>query len=532
MLFLDFVLFARVSAKMPRQDLTLAEKIDFLDTIKQQPKNTSQRRLVEITGLAKTTISRLTKEENELREEWAHCGERRGTQRKRKREGKDPDVDAALNEWFGIVTGRAVRVSGPMLKSKAENLAKKLGHDNFKATDGWLSRWKSRHEIKFKRAHGEKDSADGASAELWKSTKLPVFLENFNADDIYNADETGLYYRATPDGSLTYKHVELSGSKKAMDRVTVLCCSNMSGTDKRKLLVVGKSTNPRCFKGLRMDSLPVVYRANRNAWMTSELFKEWLMVWDKELQRQSRKVLLLLDNCAAHPQLQCLKNIRQEFLPPRTTALVQPMDMGIIKNLKTVYRARLVNYVLEAIEESSLTSLSKAIEVSGKVNILQALTFLADSWRKVSSETIRNCFSHCGFKYLVSEIDVDMIIESKSNDGHEELEQVNNHEEYLSIDNDLQCYDVNEDCDESIVARVSAKHTTAEHHESDDDTPNKLVQVTTQDARKSIETLRRYFMQDGNEGSPIAALDVCGDFVHMQSANKARQITLDRFFNK
>ncbi|XP_035218679.1 tigger transposable element-derived protein 4-like [Stegodyphus dumicola] len=109
----------------------------------------------------------------------------------------------------------------------------------------------------------------------------------------------------------------------------------MSGTDKRKLLVIGKSTKPRCFKGLRMESLPVVYRANRNAWMTSELFKEWLKDWDRELQRQSRKVLLLLDNCAAHPHLDCLMNVQLEFLPPRTTALVQPMDMGIIKNLKT-----------------------------------------------------------------------------------------------------------------------------------------------------------------------------------------------------
>ncbi|XP_035205886.1 tigger transposable element-derived protein 4-like [Stegodyphus dumicola] len=130
----------------------------------------------------------------------------------------------------------------------------------------------------------------------------------------------------------------------------------MSGTDKRKLLVIAKSTKPRCFKGLRVNSLSVVYRANRNAWMTSELFQEWLKDWDRELQCQSRKVMLLLDNCAAHPHLDCLKNIQLEFLPLRTTTLVQPIDTGIIKNLKTLYRARLVNYILEAIEESLLTS--------------------------------------------------------------------------------------------------------------------------------------------------------------------------------
>jgi hypothetical protein len=98
-----------------------------------------------------------------------------------------------------------------------------------------LSQWKSRHEIKFKKALGDKESADSAGAEEWKLTKLPELLEKFPTDDIYNGDEIGLYYHATPDGSSSYKHVALSGSKKAMDRVTVLCCSNMSGSDKRKL---------------------------------------------------------------------------------------------------------------------------------------------------------------------------------------------------------------------------------------------------------------------------------------------------------
>jgi hypothetical protein len=50
-----------------------------------------------------------------------------------------------------------------------------LGHDDFKATGGWLSRWKCKFGIKFKKAHDEKDSADAVSAKQWKSTKLPSF---------------------------------------------------------------------------------------------------------------------------------------------------------------------------------------------------------------------------------------------------------------------------------------------------------------------------------------------------------------------
>ena len=72
------------------------------------------------------------------------------------RKGKAPEVESALNQWFGTVTSKEQKLCGPM--EKAENLAKKLGHTNFVTTEGWLSRWKTRHQIRYKRAHGEKGS--------------------------------------------------------------------------------------------------------------------------------------------------------------------------------------------------------------------------------------------------------------------------------------------------------------------------------------------------------------------------------------
>ena len=56
-----------------------------------------------------------------------------------------------------------------------------------------------------------------------------------------------------------------------------------------------------------------------------------------------------------------------------------------------------------------------------------------------------------------------------------------------------------------------------EGKESDEVDTSELERVATQDARNFIDRLRRYFMQEGNEGSPLSALDVCADFVHSQS---------------
>ena len=86
-----------------------------------------------------------------------------------------------------------------------------------------------------------------------------------------------------------------------MDRVTILCCVNMTGSDKKKLFVIGKSKKPHCFTHISVEKLPVKYLANKKAWMTSNIFVHWLEQWNKELRVKSRKILLIVDNCTAHP---------------------------------------------------------------------------------------------------------------------------------------------------------------------------------------------------------------------------------------
>lgn len=378
-------------------------------------------------------------------------------------------------------------------------------------------------------------------AEEWKNTKIATFLDNFCADDIYNADETGLYYRATPDGSLCYKHIELSGYKKAMDRITVLCCANMSGTDKRKLLVIGKSAKPRCFKGIRIENLPLEYHANKNAWMTSEIFRKWLTSWDAELQVQQRKIMLLVDNCAAHPHLDNLQNIKLEFLPSNTTSLVQPLDMGIIKNLKTLYRGKLVNYIVESIDDNLLTSSSTARDISAKINLLQAIQFLTDSWRAIKIKTIQNCFAVSGFSLVHALQNLDetesgvfsQVTSENLNETESDLSSqvtIGNYQEFLTIDNNLPCYDETENYENAIIQGIQSTRQILDE-DSDADDENLPVPVTNQEARKCITMLQRYFIQEGNDESPMSALDTCADFVQKQSYKHKRQTILHEFFN-
>ncbi|KII70176.1 hypothetical protein RF11_01629 [Thelohanellus kitauei] len=141
---------------------------------RRDPLNTSYRRLAEITGVPKSTIFRVLRQESQLREELVYQEGQAGTS-KRKREGKDLDVAETLDKWFFIVNGKGVNINSPILKAKSEEFAKRWGRNDFKATNGWLLRWRARHNIRFKKANGENGSVDNETAEQWETTKIPTF---------------------------------------------------------------------------------------------------------------------------------------------------------------------------------------------------------------------------------------------------------------------------------------------------------------------------------------------------------------------
>ena len=119
-------------------------------------------------------------------------------------------------------------------------------------------------------------------------------MTEYDLDDIYNADETGLFFRLAPDQTLATKDDQAKGCKKDKERITILFCCNASGKNKIKPFVIGKSQKPRCFNHINIETLPVKYSNSTNAWMTMELWDEW---FDFQLKKKS---ILLIDNCPAH----------------------------------------------------------------------------------------------------------------------------------------------------------------------------------------------------------------------------------------
>ena len=82
--------------------------------------------------------------------------------------------------------------------------------------------------------------------------------------------------------------------------------------------------------------------------MTSVLFEEWITNWDAALRKEGHKIFVLFNSCSAHSQkISMLTNKWLKFLYTNLTSRVYPIDMGVIKNLKTFNRKDLAQMMID-----------------------------------------------------------------------------------------------------------------------------------------------------------------------------------------
>ena len=226
------------------------------------------------------------------------------------------DLNDKVWQWFLDARAKNLPVSGRMLQDQASNLAQEMGYKDFSASNGWLRSFRQRHGILHAVLSGESSDVNPVVVSDW-SQRLGDICKGYAPEDIFNCDETGLFYRTLPNKSLVAKGATTSNGKLAKERITVLLAASGTG-EKLMPLVIGKSANPRCFSQFKRDQLGVIYEANKKAWMTSEIFARWLRKINNKMCLQSRKILLFMDNCGAHPSLE-LTNVKLMFFPPNTT---------------------------------------------------------------------------------------------------------------------------------------------------------------------------------------------------------------------
>ncbi|XP_044597489.1 tigger transposable element-derived protein 6-like [Cotesia glomerata] len=353
-----------MGVKRKYTELDIVKKKKIVDLLEQK---VSQRNIAIQFGISKTTVVNIGHNKDLILKMWNNncSGDRKRKLRKTEFEG----VNLGVLKFFELCRSKDVPVSGVMLKKKSLEIAKMLGINEFRASNGWLESFLKRNNISFKALCGDAASADLEEAKDWNSTKLQELIAGYDPKNIFNADELALFYRQIPKKSFVKKGDRCKGGKMAKECLSVLLCCSLTG-EKFKSLVIGSAARPRVFKkeGVRPNNLPVFWRYNKKAWMTRVIF----------------------DDC--HNTTKTLSNVTVQFFPPNLTSEIQPLDQGIIKTVKDHYRSKLLEYIVSKAENCDCKE-----EFHKSITVLHAIRWLYGAWMDISQQTIEKCFHRAGF---------------------------------------------------------------------------------------------------------------------------------------
>ena len=296
-------------------------------------------------------------------------------------------MESLLNIWIEDQNQRRMPLSQMVIQKKALILFENLKEDyplssaenaeEFDASRGWFDRFKIRGNLHSIALKGESASADTSAAEKFKLELKAIIEEGgYSAQQVLNADETGLFWKRLPGRTYISKSEKSTPGYKS------------SKDFKFKPFLIYHSENPRAFKNVKKSELSVHWRANKKAWMTASLFRDWMnncAAPELKAYCSSKniefKMLLLVDNAPGHPVFSddYSENINVSFMPPNTS-LIQPMDQGVISNFESYYLRRTFHRLLKATDGDNMPSMK---EFWKNYNILMAIENINLSWKEV-----------------------------------------------------------------------------------------------------------------------------------------------------
>ena len=226
------IMASRPSATGKRKDLSASEKVQVIEYKKENP-SAGVQSIAKKFDCSKSQIQSILAKKDEILEHYsanknAHC--------KRARLSQLKNVDKATYKWYQKARSKNIPVTGPMLQEKAKRANEELGDSTFKASNGWLDRFKKRYNITSKVISGEAGGVSEETVASWKE-RLPSILSGYSTENILNMDETGQFYRALPNRSLAEVSKQCTGGKKSKERVTCAFLSMQQAEVKNQLLL-------------------------------------------------------------------------------------------------------------------------------------------------------------------------------------------------------------------------------------------------------------------------------------------------------
>ncbi|OUC42290.1 CENP-B DNA-binding domain protein [Trichinella nativa] len=179
-------------------ELTLLQKRDVLEKLRTG--KMSMREVASEYGIALSTVSNIRKNEAQILSQLD--GSSPKSRRRRMRKTVNAEVNELMFQFFVRCRTKLIPITGQLLQTKAVDIARRMGINDFHASSGWLESFTRRHNIKFRTISGEAAAVepsviDEPSANIHECTEgtadeiVEALLSKSNAKEVSSEEGEG-----------------------------------------------------------------------------------------------------------------------------------------------------------------------------------------------------------------------------------------------------------------------------------------------------------------------------------------------------
>lgn len=264
------------NTKCKRKAISLETKIEILDHLRNGEGSTS---IGKMFGLNEATIRTIKKNEIAIRQSVISGTKLSAKSTSYSRDAVKEKMERALIIWIEDNAQKRIPIDGNSIKQQALRFYQMIKDEqnsehlhsipvksySFNASTGWFTGFLERHALHNIKIKGEIASGDQKAAQEFPAELKKIIADGgYSPDQVFNADETGLFWKKMPRRTYVAKAQKSAGGFKVeKDRVTFLFCSNASGDRILKPLLINRALKPRAMRGVDFDTLPVIWMANK-----------------------------------------------------------------------------------------------------------------------------------------------------------------------------------------------------------------------------------------------------------------------------